>query len=186
MPACFRSAIGVPVLWSRCRRVRCASGRRTASNRDDDALVDQTHRRLLPARGIWAERDEILVTDGAQQATFLLSMLLVGPTTHVGMEDPGYPDARNTFALRTRHLKALPVDAGGLVLGAAVSRCDYVYVTPSHQCPTTVTMPLERRQQLLAMAGRDDFVLIEDDHESELQLLRATRAHSRVWTVRNA
>ena len=137
-------------------------------DRDDDALVDQIHRRLLPARGIWADRDEILVTNGAQQATFLLSMLLVGPTTRVGMEDPGYPDARNTFSLRTRHLRALPVDAQGLVLGSAVSRCDYVYVTPSHQCPTTVTMPLGRRQQLLAMAGRDDFVVIEDDHESEL------------------
>jgi GntR family transcriptional regulator/MocR family aminotransferase len=137
-------------------------------DRDDDALVDQIHRRLLPARGIWADRDEILVTNGAQQATFLLSMLLVGPTTHVGIEDPGYPDARNTFALRTARVQALPVDADGLVLGRAVSRCDYVYVTPSHQCPTTVTMPLERRQELLAMAGRDDFVLIEDDHESEL------------------
>ena len=137
-------------------------------DRDDDALVDQIHRRLLPTRGIWADRDEILVTNGAQQATFLLSMLLMGQTTRVGIEDPGYPDARNTFALRTRHLQALPVDTGGLVLGAAVARCDYVYVTPSHQCPTTVTMPLERRQQLLAMAGRDDFVVIEDDHESEL------------------
>lgn len=137
-------------------------------DRDADALVDQIHRRLLPSRGIWADRDEILVTNGAQQATFLLSMLLVGPSTRVGMEDPGYPDARNTFLLRTRHLQALPVDAEGLVLGTAVSRCDYVYVTPSHQCPTTVTMPLERRQQLLALAGRDDFVVIEDDHESEL------------------
>ena len=137
-------------------------------DRDDDALVDQIHNRLLPARGIWADRDEILVTNGAQQATFLLSMLLVGAKTRVGIEDPGYPDARNTFALRTRHLQALPVDAGGLVLGASVSRCDYVYVTPSHQCPTTVTLPLERRQQLLALAARDNFVVIEDDHESEL------------------
>ena len=137
-------------------------------DRDDEALVDQIHRRLLPSRGIWAQRDEILVTNGAQQATFLLSMLLVGATTRVGVEDPGYPDARNTFALRTRHVLALPVDGQGLVAGAAVSRCDYVYVTPSHQCPTTVTMPLERRQELLAMAARDDFVVIEDDHESEL------------------
>ncbi len=137
-------------------------------DRDDDALVDQIHRRLLPARGIWADRDEILVTNGAQQATFLIAMLLVGPSTRVGVEDPGYPDARNAFALRSRHLRALPVDAGGLVLGPAVARCDYVYVTPSHQCPSTVTMPLQRRQELLAMAGRDDFIVIEDDHESEL------------------
>ena len=137
-------------------------------DRDDDSLVEQIHRRLLPARGIWAERDEILVTTGAQQANFLLSTLLLGPTTVVGIENPGYPDARNNFLLRTRHVRALRVDEQGLVLGAALTGCRYVYVTPSHQCPTTVTMPLQRRLDLLARAGRDDFIVIEDDHESEL------------------
>jgi GntR family transcriptional regulator/MocR family aminotransferase len=86
----------------------------------------------------------------------------------VGIENPGYPDARNNFALRTRHVKPLRVDEQGLVPGAALSGCQYVYVTPSHQCPSTVTMPLARRQELLARAERDDFVVIEDDHESEL------------------
>ncbi len=141
-------------------------------DRDDDALVDQIHRRLLPARGIWAERDEILVTTGSQQATFLLANLLVGPTTVVGVENPGYPDARNNFLLRTRHVKPLRVDAEGLVLSASLAACSYVYVTPSHQCPTTVTMPLQRRLDLLARAERDDFVVLEDDHESELNFSR--------------
>jgi GntR family transcriptional regulator / MocR family aminotransferase len=137
-------------------------------DRDDHSLVEQIHRRLLPARGIWAERDQILVTSGAQQATFLLAQLLVGSNTVVGIENPGYPDARNNFLLRTRHVKALRVDDEGLVLGSALSGCRYVYVTPSHQCPTTVTMPLQRRLDLLARAEREDFVVIEDDHESEL------------------
>lgn len=137
-------------------------------DRDDEGLVEQIHRRLLPARGIWAGRDEILVTTGAQQATFMLATLLVGANTHVGIENPGYPDARNNFLLRTRHVKPLRVDEQGLVPGAALAGCQYVYATPSHQCPTTVTMPLLRRQELLARAARDDFVVIEDDHESEL------------------
>jgi GntR family transcriptional regulator/MocR family aminotransferase len=137
-------------------------------DRDDDALVEQIHRRLLPARGIWAERDEILVTSGAQQATFLLATLLVDGATTVGVENPGYPDARNNFALRTKHVRPLRVDTQGLVLGTRLTGCQVVYVTPSHQCPTTVTMPLARRQELLSRAERDDFVVIEDDHESEL------------------
>ena len=159
--------------WRACalESLQARSVRRWAPDqidRDDDALVDQIHRRLLPARGIWADRDEILVTSGAQQATFLLATLLIGPATHVGIESPGYPDARNNFALRTAHVHALRVDAAGLTLGAALSRCDYVYVTPSHQCPTTVTLPLARRHALLERAARDDFIVIEDDHESEL------------------
>jgi GntR family transcriptional regulator / MocR family aminotransferase len=137
-------------------------------DRDHAALIDQIHQRLLPARGIWAERDEILVTAGAQHATFMLAQLLIGSRTIVGVENPGYPDARNNFALRTRHVRALPIDAHGLVMSDALSRCDYVYTTPSHQCPSTVTMPLARRQVLLERARADDFVVIEDDHESEL------------------
>lgn len=137
-------------------------------DRDQQSLVDQIHQRLLPARGIWCERDEILVTAGAQHATFLLSQVLIGERTVVGTENPGYPDARNNFALRTRHVRPLPVDSKGLIMGAALTRCNYVYCTPSHQCPTTVTMPLERRQLLLQYADTHDFVVIEDDHESEL------------------
>ena len=137
-------------------------------DRDQEGLVDQVHQRLLPARGIWAERDEILITAGAQNATFMLAQVLVGARTTVGVENPGYPDARNNFALRTRRVLPLAVDAQGLVVGEALARCQVVYVTPSHQCPTTVTMPLERRQALLERARAHDFVIIEDDHESEL------------------
>jgi GntR family transcriptional regulator/MocR family aminotransferase len=137
-------------------------------DRDDDTLIEQIHRRLLPARGIWAEPEQILVTAGAQQAMFLLAALLVGSSTVVGVENPGYPDARNNLLLRTRHVRALRVDEQGLVPSAALSECRYVYVTPSHQCPTTVTMPLQRRLDLLERAERDDFIFIEDDHESEL------------------
>ncbi len=137
-------------------------------SRDDETLVGQIHSRLLPARGIWAERNEILVTTGTQQAMFLLCQLLVGAQTTVGIENPGYPDARNNFLLRTRHLKYLRVDSQGLMITPAMQGCEYIYVTPSHQCPTTVTMPLARRQQLLELARERGVVLFEDDHESEL------------------
>lgn len=138
---------------------------------DDPALIEQLHTRVLPRRGVWAQADEILVTLGAQQALFLVAGLLVGPERCVGIEEPGYADARNIFALHSRHTRALAVDAGGLVVDARLAGCDYVYVTPSHQCPTTVTMPLERRRALLARAELDDFVIIEDDYEAETNYL---------------
>lgn len=137
-------------------------------DRDDDSLIEQVHQRLLPARGIWVEHDQILITSGAQQGLFLLSEMLIGADTNVGMETPGYPDARNNFALRTKCIHDLQVDADGLVPGPELSGCNYVFVTPSHQCPTTVTLSLERRHALLEQAERNDFIIIEDDHESEL------------------
>jgi GntR family transcriptional regulator/MocR family aminotransferase len=135
--------------------------------RDDTSLVQEIQSKVLPRRGVWATADEILVTVGAQHALYLLADLLVSPETTVGVEDPGYPDARNTFASRTKKLVALPVDAEGIAASKSLEACDYVYVTPSHQCPTTVTMALERRETLLELAAKRDFILIEDDYESE-------------------
>jgi GntR family transcriptional regulator / MocR family aminotransferase len=134
---------------------------------DDPLLVEQIRRRILPRRGIMASDDEILVTLGAQNALFLLTSLLVKRNTIVGMEEPGFPDARNMFRLATDHVKLLTVDDKGLVDGAALDDCDIVFTTPSHQFPTTVTMPLERRLALLKRAQAKDFVIIEDDYEFE-------------------
>jgi len=80
-------------------------------DRDSEALVDQIQHRLLPARGIMARRDEILITAGSQMACYLLANVLMDKQTVVGIEDPGYPDARNNFLLRSDHVKSLPIDS---------------------------------------------------------------------------
>lgn len=135
--------------------------------RDDDSLIHQIQTKILPRRGVWASPEEIIITVGAQHALYMVGDLLLRDDSHVGMEDPGYPDARNIFASRTSNLKFLAVDGDGLPLSGALRDLDYLYVTPSHQCPTGVTMPLERRHALLNMAQEEDFILIEDDYESE-------------------
>ncbi|WP_373505854.1 PLP-dependent aminotransferase family protein [Aestuariivirga sp.] len=134
---------------------------------DDPLLVEQIRRRILPRRGIMAADDEILVTLGAQNALYLLTSLLVGPKTRVAMEEPGYPDVRNIFRLQTEHVSLIPVDSQGLTLTEELNAADVVFTTPSHQFPTTVTMPLERRMELLKRAAKHDFIIIEDDYEFE-------------------
>lgn len=134
---------------------------------DDSALIEQIRTQVLPRRGVWADAEEIVVTVGAQHALYLLADLLVNEDTVVGMEDPGYPDARNIFASHTRHLLPLPVDEQGLCTGTHLLGCDYVFVTPGHQCPTTVTLSPARREALLTLARQADSLIIEDDFESE-------------------
>ena len=136
-------------------------------NRDDETLVQQIRTRVLPRRGVWAQVDEIVVTVGAQHALYLVADLLLGEHTTLALENPGYPDARNIFATRTSRLVPIAVDADGLPVDERLHDVDYLYVTPSHQCPTGVTMPLERRRRLLELADRHDLVIIEDDFESE-------------------
>jgi len=138
-----------------------------ATAADDPMLVEQIRRRILPRRGIMASDDEILVTLGAQNAIYIITSLLVSGETHVAMEEPGYPDMRNIFQLRTPHVVLAPIDQAGLVAGPALDGADIVYATPSHQFPTTVTMPLERRMALLKKASEKNFIIIEDDYEFE-------------------
>lgn len=133
---------------------------------DSMALVDQLRSRVLPRRGVNAAPEEVLITMGAQHALYILADLLMWGKC-VGIEEPGYPDARNIFSLKAERVLGLPVDDDGLLVGEHLADCDYVYVTPSHQSPTTVTMSLERRQALLQAAETYDFIILEDDYEDE-------------------
>jgi GntR family transcriptional regulator/MocR family aminotransferase len=134
---------------------------------DDPLLVEQIRRRILPRRGILASDDEILITLGAQNALYLLASLLVGDKSRVATEEPGFPDIRNIFRLKTNHVTLIPVDEHGLTLSDALAKVSLLFVTPSHQFPTTATMPLGRRMELLKLASKHDFIIIEDDYEFE-------------------
>ncbi len=135
---------------------------------DDKLLIEQLQARILSRRGVWTTPDQILVTMGAQNAIYILAELLIDQQTRVGIEDPGYVDARNIFEMKTPLVQGLDIDHDGLIPGPAVNDCDIVYVTPSHQFPTTVTMDLERRTQLLLDSVQHDFLIIEDDYECEV------------------
>jgi GntR family transcriptional regulator/MocR family aminotransferase len=154
---------------------------------DDPLLIEQIQARILPRRGVWASRDEILITMGAQQAVYILADLLISKHSRIGMENPGYADARNIFSLKSSQVIPLDIDNNGVVPGPDMHSCEFVFVTPSHQSPTTITMPLARRKQLLEDAEAHDFLIIEDDYESEINFvgeptpaLKSLDKHNRV------
>ncbi len=141
-----------------------------AIDHDNASLVEQLIKRVLPRRGIAARRDEVLLTVGAQQALYLVSELLVPPGSTVAVEDPGYMDARNIFLRRGTQLVGLEVDRDGVLPDPAVlAQAQTLYCTPSHQCPTGITLSTERRLALLEWARRHDGVIIEDDYDAEMQ-----------------
>lgn len=129
-------------------------------------LIEQIRTRLLPKRGVFALKEEIIVTVGAQHAYYLLAEALFDQTQRVGLEEPGHPHARNSFSMRSPRWVEVAVDDDGLVVDA-LPAVDYLFITPSHQSPTTATLSLERRQWLLRKAELQDFVIIEDDYEAE-------------------
>jgi len=138
---------------------------------DDDLLVEQIHTRVLPRRGVWADKDEILITTGAQNALFLIAQLLLDQSSIVGIEDPCYVDARNIFSLFSKKRELFPVGEQGVITDDRLGNCKLMYVTPSHQCPTTTTMPLDARKSLLEQASQHNVTIVEDDYESELNFV---------------
>ena len=138
------------------------------SETDDQMLVEQLIQRVLARRGIFARPDEVLVTVGGQQAIYLAIRLLLAPGETIGVEDPGYPDVVNMARIEGINVQRIPVDSGGLVLSEQLGRCKCLFVTPSHQFPTTVTMPLARKTALLELTQANGQYVIEDDYESEI------------------
>ncbi len=138
---------------------------------DDPMLIEEIRTKILTRRGIQAGSDEILVTMGTQNSLYLVSRLLADESVDVAMEDPGNYEMRHLLAQRGAVIHAQPVDGDGMVVDANIQKADVVYVTPSHQIPTAVAMPLERREALMAAAVLNDFLVIEDDYECETNYL---------------
>ena len=162
--------------WRDCARQ--ALGRRDfeelagdAAAADDVMLVNYICSRTLPMRGIRATPDEVLVTVGAQNALWIVIQLLLGEGRYAAHENPCHPDLAGALSLSHAMVTAVDVDADGLPPAALPDKLDVVFVTPSHQAPTTVTMPLARRRQLLAAADARGFIIVEDDYEFEMSFL---------------
>jgi len=162
--------------WRECSRIAESKGKihewvEGFINMDDPQLVSQIRQQILSKRGISAQTDEVLITLGTQNSLFLLTSLLANESTTFGVENPGYASLRHAISLSGSPIKPLDLDDKGLQVGQQLKDCDYVCVTPSHQYPTTVTMPVDRRKALLEQAYEDDFIVIEDDYESEVNFI---------------
>ncbi|TDD70670.1 PLP-dependent aminotransferase family protein [Jiangella aurantiaca] len=119
------------------------------------------------ARSVRAGAEDVVVTNGAQQALDLLARVLLAPGDVVAVEEPGYPPAREVFAAHGAPVVGVPVDGDGLVVSRLPRAARLVYVTPSHQFPLGVAMSLHRRLELLAWADAHDAAVVEDDYDSE-------------------
>lgn len=121
------------------------------------------------SRAVRATAEDIIVTQGVQQALDLVGRVLLRPGDRVAVEDPGYPAPRELFRALGAEVVGVPVDAEGLRVDALPDHARIVYVTPSHQFPLGMPMSLERRLALLDWAGSRDAVVIEDDYDTEFR-----------------
>jgi GntR family transcriptional regulator/MocR family aminotransferase len=142
-----------------------------SADADDPMLIDEIRSKILTRRGIQARSDEILITMGVQNSLYLVSQLLADRSVTAAIEEPGSSEMRNLLRQSEAQIVPQPVDEEGITVDDRLGKCDLVYVTPSHQIPTAVVMSQQRREQLLAAAVSEDFLIIEDDYECEINYL---------------
>jgi GntR family transcriptional regulator/MocR family aminotransferase len=125
---------------------------------------------LRIARDITCSADQILITNGFQGALGLIIQALLKPGVKVLVEDPGYVFARNLLQQAQLRLVGVRIDGGGFDVSAALRSAPdaaLALVTPSHQYPLGMTLPVERRLALLDWADRERAWIIEDDYDCE-------------------
>ena len=125
---------------------------------------------LHQARGVNCTPGQVIVGAGSDYILMLLGMIL-GREHVVAFENPTYKQAYRLF--RGLAYKTVPVgmDKNGMkVTELSDSGADIAYVTPSHQYPTGIIMPIGRRMELLKWAdGAEGRYIIEDDYDSEFR-----------------
>ncbi|MDR3529716.1 MAG: PLP-dependent aminotransferase family protein [Rhodopila sp.] len=112
--------------------------------------------------------DRILVCPGAQGALLAVVGLLAAPGDTICAEALTFPGFRSIAAHMRIRLVGAPIDSQGIVPDAFEQICrehklKALYCNPTLHNPTTSTLPLERREALVALARRYQVPIIEDD-----------------------
>ncbi|NJR62805.1 MAG: PLP-dependent aminotransferase family protein [Cyanobacteria bacterium CRU_2_1] len=122
------------------------------------------------SRAVRCNAEQVIIVNGSQQALDLIARLTIEPNDWIAVEDPGYLGARHCFKGQGAQLQAITVDSEGLdveALSQFRQPFKLLYVTPSHQFPTGVTLSLSRRLALLQWAQETGTLILEDDYDSE-------------------
>jgi 2-aminoadipate transaminase len=132
--------------------------------------------------GLSVRSEQLLITDGCQQAIDLLCKAFLRPGDAVALENPAYPGAIAIFAGARVRTLAVGVEADGARTGHAgldiealetvllQNRVKFIFVTPDFHNPTGTCLPVAQRRRLLEIAAHYQVPVIEDGIYGRLRL----------------
>ncbi len=140
---------------------------------DGLALVKDCIASVMRAEGMLVDPDDMLVTTGGQQVIDLVCKTLLDPGDVVVAEAPTYPGAIPTFCAYQADVVQVPVDRDGMRVGELDAKLDqleadgrrpkFIYTVPNFHNPAGVTMSLQRRRELVRIAGERELLVLEDN-----------------------
>lgn len=139
-------------------------------NQGEFALRQQISNYLLQSRGVHSTPEQIVITAGTQNSIALICHLLELGGNNVAMEEPGYSGVRTVFKDKGCFIESVPLDKDGISIDyMQTCSAKAVYVTPSHQFPLGMVLPIAKRMRLLKWAYQTSGYIIEDDYDSEFR-----------------
>lgn len=128
---------------------------------------------VMRAEGMEVDLDEVLVTTGGQQVIDLVCKTLIDPGDVIIAEAPTYPGAIPTFCSYQADVVQIPMDGDGMVVEQLEAKLDelersgrrpkFIYTVPNFHNPAGVTMSLDRRRELVRIAGERELLVLEDN-----------------------
>lgn len=124
-------------------------------------------------RGMQINEHLFCITRGSQMAMYMTAQCLFVKGDYVIIENPGYKPAWSAFENAGAKLLPGRVDKDGLLIEDVISylksgkKIKAIYLTPHRQYPTTATLHLKRRLELIRLSNEYGFTIIEDDYDNE-------------------
>jgi len=135
-------------------------------------LRDSVRKMLSGDRFMNCSTEQVCIVRGSQMGIYLASRVLDPKKGAIVMEDLYYLPARAAFESNGFKVLKCRLDDRGLNIDHLQEILDKhtvagIYVTPHHQYPTTVCLPMDRRLALLELSKSFKFVVLEDDYDHE-------------------
>ena len=120
------------------------------------------------------EADDILITNGSQQALDLLGKVFINKGDGIVVENPAYLGALQAFRLYQPHFLTVSVNDNGMDIAQlqqrlASHKAKLIYTVPNFQNPTGISYSEENRRAISLAVAKTDSYLIQDDPYGELR-----------------
>ena len=138
-------------------------------------LRAQVAQRLKERFSIGTDSDDVIITTGGQQGIDLTAKVLCNEGDTVICENPSFIGALNAFRSYNTKLVGVDVEPDGInveMLEKALRenpRTKLIYLIPTFQNPSGVTMSYEKRRAVMALAEKYNTVILEDNPYGELR-----------------
>lgn len=152
---------------------QCLTALQYGPERGTQSLVDFLVRKIHQEQAVSLRSENMMVVAGSTHAVDMLARLYVKPGGVVLVEAPTYADALHIFRDHSIELHSVSMDEDGLIPGALETQItrlreqgkapDMLYTVPNFHNPTGRTLSEARRHEIIKLARRHGFLIVEDD-----------------------